>query len=294
MATPDFLVTVDPPDLIAPAFTLLSQIPAVPFPDEKDVGTRHVSGRGGTVQTLDPANEGTYAVVDLACGIVDSVSFVVRVPELRPGQSTWANWRTDEERDALVADALNRAQSFAVARELLYGTLATAAGWPNPFLNKAPVVLTATAQKPPHALDWLTNAWHAGVTGTVGAILAEGGIIHAAPDVIRALMRNTGSVELRGTRFVEKVQGHQVVTDAGYIGANRTGPGSIDPAAQTVWMFMSPNIAIRQGGTYMTRSRNPQANTETVWAERLFHYTYETPVSGGSIPPVLAIPVDLS
>jgi hypothetical protein len=294
MANPNFLEAVDPPDVVAAQFTLLSQVPPVAFPDEKQAGTRHVSGRGGTAAIVDPASAPDMVVTDLVCGEVDSVSFIIRVPELRPGQSTWAQWRTMDERDTLVRQALDRARSFLISRELLYGTLATAAGWTNPFLNKAPVVLTATAQKPVHALDWITNAWHAGSVVPSGPMLSEAGIIYAPPDVTRALMRNTGAVEMRGTRFVEKVEGHQVVTDPGFIGANRTGPGSVDAAAQTAWMFMGPTLTIRLGTPYTARGLDWAHNKETVWVEQLAHYTYEEPAPGGTTPPVLAIPVDLS
>jgi hypothetical protein len=192
---------------------------------------------------------------------------------------------------------MERGRSFVLARELMYGTVASAHTWPTPFLRKSPVVVTAAAQKPQTALDWLLDTWQAGHTAAPAAVgmLGERGIVHAPPSVLRALATRVGPVEKVGQTYVETTMGFPIVTDAGYIGANNTGVGSVDSIATTQWMFLSPNVQIRLSPMQATpETVNWRANTSTVWIDQVVNYTWEIPAAAGGALTVLAIPVDLT
>lgn len=298
MATPDFLEVVEPPPPLMPSTSLLTGLPPITDDSRWERGIRHMSGRGlGPYAPDDPGTPTDVTVTDLACTLTESVSLVLVAPELRPGQSMWANARSYDDRVASARLNMERGQSFVIARELMYGTVATAKTWPTPFLRKAPIAVTATAQKPATALSWLLDTWQAGHTAApaVRGMLGERGVIHAAPAVLRALATRGGYVEQRGNQFVEIAMGFPIVTDAGYIGANNTSLATVDSIATTQWMFLSPNVQIRLSPMRAVPATvNWKANTETVWVDRVANYTWEIPATGDTALSVLAIPVDLT
>lgn len=298
MATPDFLELVEPPPPLLPTTSLLTGLPPITDDSRWERGVRHIAGRGpGPFAPDDPGTPTDVTITDLVCATTESVSLALVAGELRPAQSMWGGVRSYEERVASARLNMERGRSFVVARELMYGTVATAKTWPTPFLRKSPTAVTASAQKPRTALNWLVDTWQAGHTASPAAVgmLGERGIVHAPPAVLRALTVPGGPVERVGQRFVDMVTGFQIVTDAGYIGANNTGLGSVDSIAMTQWMFLTPNVEIRLSAMEATpETVNWRANTQTVWIDQVVNYTWEIPATAGGALTVLAIPVDLT
>lgn len=292
---------VSPPAPLPPSRSLLQALPPISM-GPRGAGVAHVEGRAPF--PLGPLDWCAPATVSIApgCEHGQRTSFAVVAGELRANQSTFAfNRITLEERQASAQLNLELHESFVVARELMYGTASVANGWGNPYLtDPANLQIVTTALQPYRtALDRITKRW---------AILMHGerGLIHVSPSVARTLV-NQFVVEQRGANLYDTVMGHQLVIDAGYAGADPDGATladpstAFDPYGQAEWIFMSPNIDIRESGITLLPSTPDEMayavdranNNLQVVASRVFSYTYELPITGGSVPPVLGIPVDL-
>lgn len=287
---------VQPPVLISASRSLLGSIPATPLEVGAAAGVTHIQGRGaGVSDPLDWCDPGTVTIVD-ACGLADRDSFALVAGELRPSQSTFsANRVSLAERQASAQVNLERSQSYAIAYEMLYGVQTTAHGWGNPFLADMAktVIITASAQPYNRALDRITSRW-------AELMLGERGLIHMGPSVARALLENY-AIEERGTNLYDKAMEHQIIVDAAYSRAAIDGPAARDPLDQIEWIFMSPNIDIRLSPIEFLPATEAEVasaidratNVLSVRAYRVASYTWEQPAVGGTLPPVLAIPVDL-
>lgn len=266
-----------------------------------EVGVSHVMGRGALPFAYDFCNPAAVSITD-ACAAGYRQAFVVLAGELRPNESTFAANRTNlPARQDSARVNLEYHESFVIARELMYGTASVANGWANPYLfDPAHLQIITTAPQPYHvALDRLTDRWAMLMGG-------ERGLIHAPPAVARSLLGGY-MVDERGNLLYDRAMGHQVVVDAGYAGADPDGAGladpttAFDPFRQIQWLVMSPNIDIRVSPVEflpateadMSMSINRAANTLVVVAYHAVSYTYETPAGSATVPPVLAIPVDL-
>lgn len=267
-----------------------------------EAGVSHIEGRGPFPSgPLDWCSPGTITIA-AGCERGDRTSFLVAAGELRPNLSTFAfNRMSLQERQDSAQLNLTLHESFVVARELMYGSASTANGWGNPFLTDPNHLQVVTTALQPYrtALDRITRRWDILMHG-------ERGLIHVSPSIARTLV-NQFVVEQRGTNLYDTVMGHQLVVDSGYAGADPDGAGladpstAFDPYGQAEWIFMSPNIDIRQSGVQiipadeaeMNMSIDRATNSLQVLAFRSVSYTYELPITGGTVPPVLGIPVDL-
>lgn len=299
--TPGPKAPVAPPVALPPTRSLLQAItPVADLERGWEAGISHVEGRGAFVGApQDWCSPDTLSITD-ACDQANRTSFVLYAGELRPNQSTFGGRGLQERLDSARVN-LEYHQSFALARELMYGTVTVAESWGNPYLTDpaALQVVTLGAQPYMRAIDRITKRWAMLMAG-------ERGLIHASPSVAGALLFTQRIVE-RGGQLFDAVMGHQVVVDAGYAGATNAGAGAADPATtfdplgQVEWVFMSPNIDIRLSPiTFIPGSEaemfaavDRAANKLTVIAYRTVSYTYETPAGSGTVPPVLGVPVDL-
>lgn len=303
VATQVGTAVVSPPVALppAPGRSLLSALPPVPMEPRAEVGVSHVMGRGALPFAYDFCNPAAVSIAD-DCAAGYRQAFIVLAGELRPNETMFAALRTNlQARQDSARVNLEYHESFVIARELMYGTGSVANGWANPYLfDPARLQIVTTAAQPYNkALDRLTDRW-AKVMG------GERGLIHTPPAVARQLLGNY-MVDERGNLLYDRAMGHQIVVDAGYAGADPDGAGladpstAFDPYSQIQWLVMSPNIDIRVSrieflpatDADMAMSINRAANTLVVVAYHAVSYTYETPAGATTVPPVLAIPVDL-
>lgn len=294
--TPGPKAPVAPPVALPPTRSLLQALPPVGVEEGAFAGVSHVEGRGPFVQGPFDWCTTQSITITAGCELAERTSFNLIAGELRPSLSTFAANRSSlDERQASARLNLELHESFVIARELLYGSATVANGWGNPYLTDPAAlrVITMAAQPYHVALDRITKRWATDMAG-------ERGLIHASPSVARMLIRTMQVVE-RGNQLFDAAMGHQLVVDAGYAGANNVNPDGADPLGQVEWIFMSPNIDIRVSPiAYLPATVEEmrfavarEANTLTVLAVQTVSYTYETPITNGTVPAVLGVPVDL-
>lgn len=293
--TPGVRASVAPPAPLAPVQTLFTGLVPQAMGGRLLAGIAHVQGRStGPRPPQDACAPAALSITD-HCAVGERTAFIVTAPELRPSQSTYVDSRrTMEERLLSAKFNMDRGLSFVVAREILYGTATQANAWGNPYLNDAPTAVGAGGFKARVAISHLIDAW-------AQQMLGERGVIHVPPAVLQRLLTDL-VVEQRGTQFFERTQGHPVVTDAGYAGANATSAATVSIPAVTQSVFMSPNVDVllsdyRYWPATPDEARmavNSSANTRAVWVDRVVIYTWEKPAGGDTAPPVLTTTVDIT
>lgn len=291
--TPGPKTPVDAPAVLLPTQTLLGALGTSDSPTGWEAGVSHVSGRGTGGFATDWCDPNTVSF-DEHCCIVSETAFVIGAPELR-GSQTVMDGRTLAERQDSARLNLDKGRSFAIALELMYGTLSVANGYGNPYLTDPARldILTLAAQPYTVALDRITDAW-------ADEMLGERGLIHMPPAVARTGLY-LGWIERRGTNLYDAAMGHQIVVDAAYNRSHPDGLAARDPLGQVQWIYMSPNIDIRLGPVQvmpaddaaMRMSVNRASNSLMVWAQQMAVYSYELPCSDDTAPPTYAVPVDL-
>lgn len=155
--------------------------------------------------------------------------------------------------------ALDAFQSFLIEQELWTGAVATAAGFPNDFLENTPTALNAgglTAYVT--ALAELEQALATCQPGQVG-------MIHAQPRTVTVWVQNGLVIPEANGRRLRTALGTIVVPGAGYPG---TGTG-LDPATVAAsWAYGTGLVRVHLGPVEVIEDFNRSVNTTIVRAER--------------------------
>lgn len=151
-----------------------------------------------------------------------------------------------EDRLARIAAAT---ESYAIARELWTGELAQAAGLPNAYLGKAPVVVSAAAVTPRHGIGLLEEA--------IGdKLMGQQAFLH----VPRLVQPQLWDLEKVGNLLYTRID-NALVCDAGYPGSPPDGTAAADG---TTWMYATGPVVVRRAPLVMYATRDAEViDTET-------------------------------
>lgn len=250
------------PVLDVPASGLLATLPVRPF-DEGAL--RWATSLGWAIESscptgrsVDPCAVGqaTYEPRGSVSGRAWAVEVAERCSTLSTGE---------EEAEARVRVQLAAVSSKLVAEELLKGTVARAAGWPNRYLAHVESDLLGTvAMAPADALACLEEA--------IARLTPDGrGVIHASRQIATAWAASTLVVSTGGGSL-RTVLGTPVVADAGYDGTGpQTVPGGppTPPADGAVWAYATSPMEVLLGPVEVLRYVDRASNDVTAVARRL-------------------------
>lgn len=186
-------------------------------------------------------------------------------------------------REAEVTDRLRRisdaTESYGIAREMWTGELARAATLPNPYLGKAPTIITASPVSPRRGLGLLEEA--------VGdALMGQQAFIHCA----RAARPYLWELDQQGNLLFTKI-GNAIVCDAGYPGS--APDGEADSATDDVaWIYATGPVVVRRTPLAFYAAADAEVidtrtNQRVRTASKMFAATFDPAV-------LFAVPVTLS